>query len=298
MSLARLIALSFGIVVAHATIAAAQFSVMPETEGTPSQIVPGLDRIGVDEHLEAPMPRDLAFRDHEGRPVRLGDFLDGRRPVLLNFAYHTCPTLCSMVLDATVNGMKGIPWSAGEEFEVVTISIDPRDTPERAAAKRRELLAKYGRPSAARGWHFLVGDQDAIDAATRAAGIRYFYDAQGEQYAHPATLLFLTPAGRIARYLYGIQFNPSDVRLALLEASEGRSISTAEQLIMYCYHYDASERGYALVAMNVMKLGGLLTLLIFGGFLALMWRREARRSDHGSAPRAGLDAQTNQVGLS
>lgn len=264
---------------------------MPEDR--PSLPVPGLNRIGVDEHLEADFPLDITFRDHTGAEVQLQDYFDGERPVLLNFAYHSCTTLCSFVLDATAASVKDVEWSAGDEYEIVTISIDPNDTPASALAKRQEMLVKYGREGASEGWAFLVGDEESITRATEAAGFRYFYNANQEIYAHPAAIMFLTPDARIARYLYGLRFDSDDVRTALIEASEGRSISTVEQIILYCYAYDPDANGYALVAMNVMKLGGALTVLFLGSFLAVMWRRERKRSrleqDTNSAPRTSPD---------
>ncbi|MEM1417002.1 MAG: SCO family protein [Myxococcota bacterium] len=252
------------------------------TQADSAQIVreaPGLDLIDVEEKLEAQLPLDIAFTDHTGKSVRLRDYFDGERPVLLNFAYHTCPTLCSFVLDATVNVAKDLEWTAGDEFTIVTISIDPEETVEAAANKRREILAKYGRAEAERGWPFLVGDADAIEAATDAAGYRYFYNANQDQYMHPAAIMFMTPEGRFARYLYGIQFNAGDARFALLEAAEGRAVVNAtERFLMYCYAYDAEANTYTLVAMNVMKAGGALTILVLGTFLTLMLRRDRRRS--------------------
>jgi protein SCO1 len=248
----------------------------------PVQDVPGLDEIAVDEKLDSKLPLDVAFLDHTGKKVQLRDYFDGERPVLLSFAYHTCPTLCSMVLDATTRGISATKWTAGVEYEVVTISIDPKDTPESAAKKRSEVLAQYKRPAAADGWHFLVGDEKAIEKVTSAVGYRYFYNEKTEQYGHPAAIVFLTPQGMLARYLYGLNFNPADIRLALLEASEGRSISTAEQIILYCYAYDPAANSYALMAVRVMKLGGGVTVLVLGGFLVLLWRRERRRGRSGS----------------
>ncbi len=298
MSRLSSIALSTLLLLASASGVGAQPAHLPGVEGRASRVAPELEQIGVDERLEARLPLDLHFRNHRGTDVRLGDLVEGERPTLFVFAYHSCPTLCSMVLDATVNSVREVEWSIGVEYDLVVISIDPNDTPQSATEKRAEMIEKYGREGSERGFHFLVGDQDAITAATEAAGIRYFRDERAEQYAHPATVMFLTPDGRLARYLYGIQFNPADVRLALYEASEGRSISTTEQFIMYCYAYDADAQGYSLMAQNVMKLGGGLTILVFGGFLVLMWVRERRRTARGETHRASLDPQTNQVGLS
>lgn len=251
---------------------------LPNGEGTPTQEVPGLDRIRVDERLDERVPTNLSFRDHRGRSVELSDYFGGQKPVLLTFAYHTCPTLCSLVLDAVTKGISGVEWTAGKEYEVVTISIDPADTPERAAKKRAELLATYGRDAASAGWHFLVGDAAAIERITDAVGFRYFYDERQEQFAHPSVLIFLTPAAKVARYIYGLEFPPADIRMALIEASQGRSITTTEQILMYCYAYDPAVGSYVLMATRVMKLGGLLTMLVLGAFIATLWRRERKRS--------------------
>ncbi|MDH5493023.1 MAG: SCO family protein [Myxococcales bacterium] len=262
--------------------------------GRATRVVPGLDRVGVQEHLDEAMPLELSFRDEAGQAVTLGDYVDGERPVLFLFAYHSCRTLCSLVLNATVEALQGVEWTVGEQYDVVVLSIDPNDTPATAAHKRDQIAARYGRGEG--GWHFLVGDEAQIQAATEAAGVRFFYDAVEEQYAHPAVIMLLTPEGKLARYLYGISFPASDVRLALLEASEGRSISTVEQIILYCYSYNQDEHGYSLMAMNVMKIGGGITALALGGFILLFWLRERRRTQLQIAKGGPQGPQTNQVG--
>jgi len=276
LSLLRPIAVLLA-VASVSSVAMAQYAAPAPTVPSPTGEVPGLARIGVDEHLDAQLPLDLRFRDEQGRTVQLGDFFDGEHPVLLNFAYYTCPTLCSFVLDGMAASVKEVEWTAGDEYQIVTISIDPRDTPERALAKRQEMLAKYGRPAAAHGWHFLVGDEESIQAATRAAGFRYFYNASLEQYAHPAIVMAMTPQGHFARYLYGIQYPANDVRISLLEASEGHSLSATDRIILFCYHYDPGTHEYSLVAVNLMKLGGALTMLAFGTFFAVLFWRERKR---------------------
>ena len=268
--------------------------VMGANDGSrPVQAVPGLEeKVDVDEQLDKPLPTDLTFTDHTGKKVKLASYFDGERPVLLTFAYFTCPVLCSLVLDATEKGVEDIDWTLGDEYDIVTISIDPRDTPERAAKKRAELLEKYGRADA--GWHFLVGDQENIDAATEAAGFNYFYDERQEQYGHPAVAMFLTPDAKFARYLYGLVFKPADVSLALLEASKGNSISTVEKVILYCYSYDPEGQGYTLMAFRVMQIGAGLTVAVLGFFLFFMWRREVRkrrREDSAGAPPPGAHRQ-------
>jgi len=249
-----------------------------ESEGIPSSPAPELEGVDVVEHLGDALPKAAAFRDTDGRPVKLGDYFDGKKPTLFVFAYHTCPMLCSLVLDAMVKSIGEISWTVGKEFDVVSVSIDPRDTPETATKKRAQVVGSYARAHGdTAGWHFLVGDEENVRKVTDAVGFKYRYDARQQQYAHPAAIYLLTPDGRLARYLYGITFDPGDVRLGLLEASQGRSISTTEKLLLFCYHYDPQGKHYAIVAMNVMRLGGAATVLALGGLLATMWARERRR---------------------
>jgi protein SCO1/2 len=233
--------------------------------------------VGVDEKLDAAIPPDATFRDQDGKMVRFGDFVDGKRPTLLIFAYHSCPVLCSMIQNGVVEALQGVPWTVGKDFNAVTISIDPRDTPAIAADKRRQVLEKYGRPEAQSAWPYLVGDAENIGRATKAAGWRFAFDSRQGQYAHPSAVILLKPNGRVARYLYGLSFESNDVRLGLLEASEGKSISTVERLILYCYHYDPQERKYTIVATRVMQLGGVVTVLALGTFLGALWLRERTR---------------------
>jgi protein SCO1 len=249
-----------------------------QTEGVKNEIPAELQGVDIVEHLGGSLPRDAMFRDTEGKAVALGDFFDGKRPTLFVFAYHTCPMLCSLVLDAAVKSLNEVSWTVGREFDVVSLSIDPKDTPETATKKRAQVVASYPRARGdTTGWHFLVGDEANIRKVTDAVGFEYRYDARQKQYAHPAAIYLLTPEGHVARYLYGIQYDPGDVRLGLLEATEGRSISTTDRLLLFCYHYDPQGKRYSLVAMNVMRLGGVVTLAAIGGFLAVMWARERRK---------------------
>jgi protein SCO1/2 len=263
------------LLVAVVAIALALFSTSAHAQI--NTLPPELENVGVTEHLNGPVPGDALFRDHHGNMVRLGQYFDGRRPVLLNLVYFRCPMLCSMVMNATLNVLSRTAWTVGEQFDVVTISIDPRDDVAGAAQKRRQVLERYGRAPAQRGWHFLTGDEATIRRVADAVGFQYRYDARQGQYAHPAVIFLLTPSGRVARYLYGIEYNPNDVRLGLLEASEGRSITTVERLIMFCYHYDPQGRKYVLLARRVMQLGGAATMLLLGGLLAILWLRERRK---------------------
>jgi protein SCO1/2 len=249
-----------------------------QSGGIQNQTPPELQGVDIVEHLGGQVPRDAMFRDSDGKTVALGDFFDGKRPTLFVFAYHTCPMLCSLVLDATVKSLNDVSWTVGREFDVVSVSIDPKDTPETATKKRAQVVASYPRARGdTAGWHFLVGDEDNIRKVTDAIGFEYRYDARQKQYAHPAAIYLLTPEGHVARYLYGIQYDPGDLRLGLLEATEGRSISSTERLLLFCYHYDPQGKRYSLVAINVMRLGGAVTLLLIGGLLTIMWVRERRR---------------------
>jgi len=246
----------------------------PISNATPPELL-GVD---IHEHLGAPLPTDAVFRDAEGRSVSLGRYFDGKRPTLLVFAYHTCPMLCSLVLDATVRTLNEVAWTVGREFDVLSISIDPHDTPESATRKRAQVVSAYKRANgSAAGFRFLVGDEANIRKVTEAVGFAYNYDPRQKQYAHPAAIYLLTPEGHVARYLYGIDFPTGDVRLGLLEAAGGRSISTTERILLYCYHYDPQGKHYALVAMNVMRLGGGLTLVAMLALLTAMGLRERRR---------------------
>ncbi len=237
-----------------------------------------LKDVRVDEHLNRQLPTTLGFRDEQGRSIQLSSLLDGKRPVVLNFVYHSCPMLCSMVLDATVKALRDVEWTLGKDYIGIAVSIDPKDTPEKARNKRDEMVKAYGRADAKQGWHFLVGEQDAIDKLTRAAGFFYKYDQAQEQYAHPAALLILKPNGSIARYLYGIDFHASDIKLGLLEASQGRSVNTLERILLFCYHYDPKGGKYVLVARRVMQVGGALTACVLGAVLVAFWLREGMRS--------------------
>jgi len=243
---------------------------------------PELQHVGVNEHLQAQLPLDTQFRDHTGKSVTLRQFFDGKRPLLLTFAYHSCPVLCNMVLNATVAGLKDVPWTLGKEFDSITISIDPDESLERTANKRTALLSKYGRAGVGddAGWHFLTGDAASIAAVANAAGVEFEYDARQKQWGHPSVLMIVTPSGKMARYLYGIEYPAKELRLGLLEASQGRSISTVEKLILYCYHYDPQGGKYVLVAMRVMQVGGAAVAILVLGSLALFWRREFRKANH------------------
>lgn len=265
---------------------------------------PELERVGVKEKLDGPLPLDTPFRDHTGAPVTLRKYFDGKRPVVLQFAYHTCPVVCGMITHNLAAGLKGVPWTIGQEFDVVTISIDPDESLPLTAAKRQSVLHEYGRFVAGgeegKGWHFLVGDESAIAAVADASGFEYQYDERQKQWGHPSVVMIVKPNGQLARYLYGLEFPANDLRLGLIEAAAGRSISTIEQIILFCYHYDPQGGKYVLVAMRVMQVGGAIIALVVIGGLGLFWGREIqnRRRRGGANETSGNDALKGETSTS
>ena len=244
--------------------------------------VPELSGVGITEHLGEPIPLDLRFTNEEGRQVTLGEYFRDGKPVILNLAYYECPMLCNLVLNGMTAGVRGMEWIPGEKFEMVAVSINPRETSQLAAAKKQNYLSELGKPGADAGWHFLVGDSSQSEALAQALGFGYRYDEEQKEYAHAAAAFVLMPDGTISRYLYGIEFDPRDLKLALLEATDGRIGSTLDKLILYCYQYDPHAKGYVLFATNVMRIGGAICALALGIFVAILWRSErksrARRS--------------------
>jgi protein SCO1/2 len=242
-------------------------------------VPPELQNVGVTEHIGDRLPMDTKLHDEAGHDVALGDFFKTGKPVALAFVYHTCPMLCSMVQSAFSTTIRDLSWSIGQDYEVLTISIDPRDTPAIASEKKDHWVQAYGRDAArtARGWHFLTGDEAQIKRLTSAAGFSYYFDPRQKQYAHSAAVFVLTPEGKLARYLYGIEFPAQDLRFALTEAAEGRSGSTIDHLMLFCYQYDPNARGYVLAAWRIMRAGAALTVLLLGSLLGRLWFKERRR---------------------
>jgi protein SCO1/2 len=233
---------------------------------------PGLKNVGIQQNLNQQIPADLAFTDDLGRKVRLGDYF-GQKPLILNLVYFTCPMLCGEELSGLESALRVLNFDVGKEFDVITVSFDPKDTPEAAAKKKEEILRRYKRSGAERGWHFLVGQQDAIDALTRAAGFQYEYDPATGQFAHTTAIMVLTPQGAIAQYYFGIDYPPKDLRLGLVEASQNRIGNLVDELLLYCYHYDPEKGKYSATVMRVLRLMGVATLLCLGTFLLLMIRK-------------------------
>jgi len=237
---------------------------------------PLLKKIGINQKMGAQVPLDLPFSDESGQEVTLRRYL--RKPVILALVYYQCPSLCNMILNGVLQSVKSLEMSAGKEYEVVAVSFDPRETPRMAAAKKQTYLNEYGRPGAEQGWHFLTGPESSTKALADSVGFRYVYDSLTNQYAHGSAIMILTPAGRVARYFYGINYPARDVRLGVVEASSERIGTATDQVLLYCFHYDPTTGRYALVVMNVLRLGGLLTLGILSTFMIVMFRRDSRAS--------------------
>jgi protein SCO1/2 len=230
---------------------------------------PVLRDVSFEQRLNQRLPLDLPFRDETGRRVRLGDYF-GQKPIILALVYYNCPMLCTQVLSGLASSLKVVTFGAGVEFGVVVVSFDASETPEQAASKKRWMLEEYGRPDTAAGWHFLTGDESAIRDLTEVVGFRYTFDETSAQFAHPAGITVLTPDGRLARYLFGIEYSPRDLRLALVEASANRIGTAVDQLLLYCYEYNPSSGRYGLIAMRLIRAAALATTLALGAFIWIM----------------------------
>ena len=246
------------------------------------RLPPVLREVGFDQRLNEQVPLELEFRDEAGRAVRLADYFDGK-PVVLVLAYYRCPMLCTQVLNGLVKAMLDMRLSAGRDFNVLTVSFDPRERPELAAAKKHTYLERYGRPGAEQGWHFLTGDEAPIRRLTEAVGFRYTYDPRHDVFAHASGIMVLTPGGKISRYFYDVKYSPRDLRLGLVEASEGRIGSPVDKVLLYCFHYDPREGKYGVVIMNFVRAGGVLTVLALAAFAGILWRRERLKARHTGA---------------
>jgi protein SCO1/2 len=236
-----------------------------------------LQDIDVDEHLGESIPLDLSFTNEKGEKKALQSFFDNDKPKILVLAYYNCPMLCTLVLNGLSETIRAMQLKPAEDYEILTISIDPSETPQLAEAKKKAQIGEIDKRGLDIGWHFFVGRDSSIRALADAIGFKYFYVEEREEYAHPAVLVVLTPDGMISRYLYGIEYPEFNLRLALLEASEGKIGSTLDKLILYCFHFDPGANGYVMFAANVMKLGGVATLIILGLFLGGFWFREIRK---------------------
>jgi protein SCO1 len=244
-----------------------------------------LKDVTFEQRLDTKLPLDARFRDETGREVALGDYF-GKRPVVLAFVYYSCPMLCTQVLNGLSSAAKALPFTAGRDFDVVYVSFDPRDTPQAAAEKKRAQLDDYKQTETAGGWHYLTGDEASIRRVTQAAGFAYRWDEPTGQYAHVSGVLVVTPDGRLSRYFYGVEYSPKELRMALVESSEGRVGSVVDQLLLYCYHYDPATGRYGVIAMNLVRLGGIVTVVLLAGFILLMRRRDVAPPRWSAEPRA------------
>jgi len=247
----------------------------PSPVGNAKVFPPLLQGIGIDQKLNEQVPFELHFRDESGKTVRLGDYF-GKKPVILSLVYFDCPMLCTMAENGLLHSLQEVKFTAGREFDVLTVSFDPHDTVELAAAKKAVYVGLYGRKGAEAGWHFLTGDEAAIQQLTRAVGFRYRYDPQAKQFVHATGIMLLTPQGRIARYFYGIYYPSRDLRLGLVEASANKIGSPVDEVLLFCCRYDPATGRYGVIISRIIQISGLMTILLIGGLiLALSRSRQA-----------------------
>ncbi|HEV8379381.1 MAG TPA: SCO family protein [Tepidisphaeraceae bacterium] len=231
----------------------------------------------IDQRLNNPIPLDLTFRDEAGQQVQLKNYL-GKKPAVLALVYYRCPMLCTMTLNSMSAAFKPLKLEMGRDFDVITVSFDPRETPDLAAAKKRAYVKEYGRAGADSGWHFLTGDEQSIKMLAESCGFNFFYDPRTDQFGHASAIMLLTPDGRISRYFYGLEYSPNDVRLGLIEAGGGKIGSKTDQLLLLCYQYDPATGRYGLAILRAVRIGGILTFIALGTFIFFSLRRERRKN--------------------
>jgi protein SCO1/2 len=245
-----------------------------------AQAATGLPRVlkdvGIEQRLDAQVPLDAVFKDESGRDVTLAQFFKGK-PVVLSLVYYTCPMLCTQVLNGQLGAFRQVSFNIGEQYEVVTVSFDSKETSQLAASKKETYIKGYNRAKAEAGWHFLTGDEHNIKRLTEAVGFRYAWDEQTKQFAHASGIMILTPQGKIARYFFGIDYPPRDLRLTLVEASENKIGTPVDVLMLYCYHYDPATGKYGAVVMNIVRVAGVITLILIAGLLMALRRWRPRR---------------------
>jgi len=252
-----------------------------------SNVLPDdLENVSIEENLGAQLPLDAYFKDDAGKTVVLRQYLQGGKPLLIQFAYYECPMLCDLVMNGMMKAMKGISWLPGKDYQVVTIGIDPREGPDLAAAKKATYISALDKPGSEAGWHFLTGEEAQIRSVADKVGFEYKYDAKQDQYAHAAGIFTVSPEGKVMRYLYGIEFKALDLRLALLDAAKGRSLSLGDRIITFCYRYDANAKGYVLFAKNFMRGSGYVVLLAILALMGLLWKKELQRKRKAPASQA------------
>lgn len=252
----------------------AQFWQQPEREKLSGATLSR--EITIEQKLNAQVPLNLTFRDETGRQVQLKQYF-GKKPVLLTLVYYECPSLCGLVLQGLLKSLRVVNYTPGDQFEIVTVSINPKETPQLAAAKKQNFLKEYGRLDAAKGWHFLTGEETQIRKLADSVGFRYVYDPKSGQFAHAAGIMLLTPSGKVARYFYGIEYSPRDLRLGIMDASQGKVGSPVEKVILFCYQYDPTTGKYSLAIIRVIQLASVLTALVLGSFISAQMYRERRK---------------------
>jgi protein SCO1/2 len=265
-----------------AASAAAQVSSYGDKEEGPNsgnQLPTVLQRVGVEQHLNQMLPLDAQFVDDTGKTVRLGDYF-GKRPAILSLVYYNCPMLCSEEMDGLASALEMVRLTPGKDFEIVIVSIDPSETPQLAARKKAFYVKRYGRPETANGWHFLTGQQAAIDAVSKATGFGYIRvpgpDGKLDQYAHASAIEIATTDGHLAQYYLGVEYSPKDILLGLVEASGNKIGSPVANILTYCYHYDPQTNKHSLIVARVVQVGGMMTVVSLGSFMFLMFRRDLR----------------------
>lgn len=249
------------------------------SQGISNGLPDALQTIGIEQKLGEQLPLDTEFKDENGRAVKLGEFFNEGRPVVLAFVYYECPMLCNEVLNGLTGTLKGISFNAGKEFDVVAISFDARENekPDLAKNKKESYMLRYGRPGTENGWHFLTGTQPSIDAATKAAGFGYKWDEKSNQFAHAGGIMIVTPEGKMSRYFYGIDYAPKDVKFGVIESAENKVGNPAEKLLLYCYHYDPATGKYGFAILRIIRAGAVFTLLCMGAMGLVFWRRNKRK---------------------
>jgi protein SCO1/2 len=255
----------------------AQYGNQPKPGAPASELPAQLQEVTFQQRLDAELPLDAPFKDEAGRTVTLGDYFTGRKPVIVAFVYYQCPMLCTQVMNGISSALKAVPFKPGDDFDIVLVSFDPRDTPAMAAEKKRAHMEYWDAQATAAAWHFLTGDEGSIRRATSAAGFNYRWDAPSGQFAHVSGVLVVTPDGRLSRYFYGVEYSPKELRMALVESGEGKIGTAIDQLLLYCYHYDPAAGRYGVIVMNLVRLGGVLTVAFMAGFIVLMRRKETLR---------------------
>ena len=253
--------------------AAAQIVTEPPAERLPPQ----LGKVGIEQRLNQQIPLQLQFRDEMGREVRLSQYFKPGRPVVLSLVYYRCRMLCSQVLSSMAGALRYVKFDMGKEYEVLTISFDPNETPLMATEAKNNYLPIYGKPGYVEGWHYLTGNEASIRAISDAVGFHYYWDKKMDQFAHATGIMLLTPDGRIAQYYYGAKYFPSDLRLGLIQASQNQIGTLADQIVLYCYHYDPRIGRYGAIVTRVIQLSGGATVLIFGGFLLFLFMSDPNR---------------------